>query len=63
MKPFTTLAIFVFALVALLQLLRIALRWEVTIDGFLIPLWASAIVSFIAALLAFNLRREMRTRN
>jgi hypothetical protein len=61
MKPFTNIAVVVFSLVALLQLLRIALGWEVTVNGILIPVWASVIACVIAATLAFKLRREMGT--
>lgn len=61
MKPFTTVAVVVFSLVALLQLLRVALAWEVTVNGVLIPPWASVIACLVAATLAFMLRREMRT--
>ena len=60
MKPFTSVAVVVFSLVALLQLLRVALGWDVTIDGFLIPQWASVVACVVAATLAFMLRREMR---
>ena len=60
MKPFTTAAIVVFALVALLQLLRVALGWEVRVNGIIIPLWASVIACVVAAALAFMLWRETR---
>lgn len=60
MKPFTTASVFVFALVALVQLLRVVLGWDVTINGILIPPWASIIACVIAAMLAFKVRREMR---
>ena len=61
MKPFTTVAVVVFSLVALLQLLRVALAWAITVNGILIPWWASAIACVIAATLAFMLSREART--
>ena len=60
MKPFTSIAVGVFALVALLQLLRVVLAWEVTINGFVIPLWASVVACVVAATLAIMLRRESR---
>jgi len=60
LKPFTTVAIAVFPLVALLQLLRVALEWEVTVNGFVIPVWASVIACIVAATLAFMLWRESR---
>lgn len=58
MKPFTTIAVVVFSLVAVLQLLRVVLGWEVTVNGALIPLWASVIACLVAAALAFSLWRE-----
>ncbi len=61
MKPFTTVAVVVLALVALLQLIRVALGWEVTVNGIFIPFWASVIACLVAATLAFKLLREMRT--
>ena len=61
MKPFTTVAVVVFSLVALLQLLRVALGWEVTVNGILIPLWASVVACVFAATLAFMLSREARS--
>jgi hypothetical protein len=61
LKPFTTVAIVVFSLVALLQLLRVALEWEVTVNGIFIPFWASVIACVVAATLAFMLWREART--
>jgi hypothetical protein len=61
MKPFTTVAVVVFSLVALLQLLRVALGWEVTVNGILIPLWASVIACAVAATLAVMLWRETHT--
>jgi len=60
MKPFTTIAVAVFSLVALLQLLRVIQGWEVTVNGFAIPLWASVIACIFAATLAYMLRREAR---
>jgi hypothetical protein len=60
MKPFTNAAVVVFSLVALLQLLRVALGWDVTINGIVIPPWASVVAGVVAATLAFKLRREMR---
>ena len=61
MKPFTTVAVVVFSLVALLQMFRVAMGWEVTVNGILIPLWASVIACVVAATLAFMLSREARS--
>jgi hypothetical protein len=60
MKPFTTIAVVVFACVALLQLIRFVDAWPVSIDGFAIPVWVSAIVFVIASMLAVMLWRENR---
>ena len=58
MKPVTTVAVLVFSLVALLQLLRVVMGWEVTITGVMIPIWASVIAFVVAAALATMLWRE-----
>ena len=58
MKPFTTVAVVVFTLVALLQLIRALSGWEVTVNGIAIPIWASAIAFVVAAALAVMLWRE-----
>jgi hypothetical protein len=60
MKPFTTIAVIVFTLVAVLQLLRVALGWEITVNGAHVPLWASVIAGMVAAVLAFSLWRETK---
>ena len=61
MKPFTTIAVVVFSLIALLQLLRVALGWDVTVNGVLIPLWVSVIACVVAGTLAWMVWREART--
>lgn len=60
MKPFTAVAIAVFSLVALLHLLRLALGWDVSVNGYYIPQWASVVGCAIAAGLAIMLWRERR---
>ena len=60
MKPFTTVAVVVFALVALLQLLRFVSGWEVTVNGVAVPIWASAVAFAVAGGLAVMLWRENR---
>jgi len=59
-KPFTTIAVGVFALVALLHMLRLAFGWEVTIQGSVIPMWVSVLGVIIAGGLAIMLWRESR---
>jgi hypothetical protein len=59
-KPFTTIAIAVLALIALLQLLRFLLRWEVTLNGAVVPVWLSGIAFLVAGGLAVMVWRENR---
>lgn len=58
MKPFSVIAAVVFVLVALAQLVRLVLGWPVVVNGFNIPLWASAIACLVAAGLAIMVWRE-----
>ena len=59
-KPFTVLAVVLLTLIAVLQLLRFVLGWEVTINGVAIPVWASAIAFVVAGGLAVTVWREAR---
>ena len=60
-KPFTLVAVVIFSLVSLLQLLRLLLGWEITINGIAIPLWASGVAFVVAAALAAMVWREQRS--
>ena len=60
MKPFSAIAAVVFALVALLQLLRFVMGWEILINGISIPLWASAIAFVAATVLAVTVWKDAR---
>ena len=57
-KPFTLVAVVVFSLVSLLQLLRLLLGWDIAINGIAIPLWASGVAFVVAAALAAMVWRE-----
>jgi hypothetical protein len=57
-KPFTTIAIFLFALIALLQLLRFALGWEVVVNGMTVPVWLSGIAFALFGGVAVMVWRE-----
>jgi hypothetical protein len=59
-KPFTTVAVVLFALIALMHLLRLVLGWEVTVNGMVLPKWASGPGLVITAWLALMLWREAR---
>lgn len=54
------IAVVVFLLIALMQLLRFILRWEVTVNGVIVPVWVSGLAIVIAGGLAVMLWREMR---
>ena len=60
MKPFTTLSVVVFAVVALLQAVRVIAGWPVLIDGFAVPIWASVFAAAAAAGLSVMLWRARR---
>jgi hypothetical protein len=60
MKPFSTIAVGVFALVALVHLLRILQGWEVIVNGITMPLWVSVVGAIITGGLAILIWRESR---
>ena len=60
-KPFTLVAVVVFSVVSLLQLLRLLLGWDITINAITIPLWASGVAFVVAAGLAAMVWRERRS--
>jgi len=59
-KPFTLVAVLVFAIVALVHLLRLGFDWEATLNGVAVPMWASVLGIVIAAGLAAGLWWESR---
>lgn len=58
MKPFTTIAVCIFTLVALTHLCRIFTGWDVIIAGTVIPMRASYLGALLAGGLALMLWRE-----
>jgi hypothetical protein len=60
MKPFTTIAVILFALIAILHLLRLFTGWEVVVVGFVVPVWWSALGLVVAGGLALMVWREAR---
>ena len=60
-KPFTTIAIVIFSLVAVLHVLRLIFGWEVVINGLVMPMWVSVVGIIVAGGLAVMVWREART--
>ena len=60
MKPFTAITVVFLAIVALGHLARLFAGWEVVVDGFVIPVWWSALGFVFAGGLALMVRRESR---
>jgi hypothetical protein len=58
MKPFTALAVAIFALIALVHLYRLIWGFEVVVGGTPVPQWVSLPSLIIAAGLALMLWRE-----
>ena len=61
MKPFTTIAVVIFAVIAIVHLIRLFEGWAVTVAGFLIPVWWSGFGLVIAGGLALMVWRESRS--
>jgi hypothetical protein len=60
MKPFTTFAMVLLGLISLLQLVRYLQAWEVVVNGFPVPMWASGLACVITGVTAIMLWRESR---
>ena len=59
-RPFTTLAAIIFAVIALVHLLRLIYGWAVNIAGGNVPMWTSVLGVVIAGVLAAGLWWESR---
>ena len=59
-KPFTTVAVALLWIVAIVHAWRLADEWDVTINGLVVPMWVSAIAFVVAAGLAVLVWRESR---
>lgn len=58
-RPFTRLAIFIFVMIALLHLIRLAVGWEITFSGIQLPLFFSVGIASFTSLMAAMLWREL----
>ena len=61
MKPFTMIAVVIFAVVAVLHLHRLFTGWEIVVNGFVVPTWVSVVGLVVAGGLAVMVWREART--
>ena len=52
-KNYSRLASAIFGIVALLQLVRVLLAWEITLNGIPIPLFVSGVAAFVALMMAW----------
>jgi len=60
-RTFCTLAAAIFALIAVLQLIRIVMGWVVTFNGMDVPFWASWIAVIVAGTLSLMGFRATRS--
>ena len=60
MKPFTTIAVVIFAIIAVAHLYRLVRPFEVVVAGNAVPQWVSFPALLVAGLLAAMLWRESR---
>ena len=52
-KNYSRPAAVIFAIIALLQLVRVFLAWEIALNGVPIPLFVSGIAAFLAVMMAW----------
>jgi hypothetical protein len=58
---YSRLAAIIFAVIAIVQLLRVFFAWEVTLNGVAIPLFVSGVACFFAAAMAWLVFSAWRT--
>jgi hypothetical protein len=62
-KSFVVLSSILFAIVALIQLVRFIMQWDIAIQSWHIPTWASAVAALVFGLLSlagFSVWQQMR---
>jgi hypothetical protein len=60
MKPFTRVAAVLLGFIALMQGIRFALAWPISVNGMDVPVWASAVACLVLGWIAIMLWREGR---
>jgi uncharacterized membrane protein YhhN len=58
MKPFTTIAVLIFAVICVVHIVRFFSAWPVRINNLDVPVWISVVGALVFGLLAFMLWRE-----
>lgn len=53
-KTYCLVSGLLFGVIAFMQFVRFALRWEIRAEGYFIPLWPSAVAFVVAAYLAYS---------
>ncbi|MFL6766198.1 MAG: hypothetical protein ACJ8FO_13505 [Sphingomicrobium sp.] len=59
-RPFTWIASAIFALMALVHLYRLVVRFQITVGTHSIPMWVSYVAIVVTAVLSWMLCREAR---
>lgn len=52
-RIYTLVSGVIFLLIAVLQLVRVALQWDVAVEGYHVPLWGSVVAVVVAGFLSF----------
>lgn len=60
MRPFTGIAIAIFAIIAIAHVIRLFTGWVVTFSGHVLPVWVSMPGAVVAGGLAFLVWRESK---
>ena len=51
-RTYAVVCAIIFATVALLHVLRLLMKWSVTIDGYAMPMWLSVVAALVAGALS-----------
>jgi len=60
MKKFTKIAAVLFAVITVLNVIRVIYGWEVNIGSVTLPVWVSAIGALLAGILSWGLCKESK---
>ncbi len=58
MKPFTVIAILIFAVICVVHILRLFLGWTANLNGMNVPMWVSVVAALASATIAVMLWKE-----